>query len=335
MKLYINHFKSFKGILFALLPAIVFYSCEVQDTEYEFLDSSMPTSLYSSESNGLEVSFSNESAHATTYLWDFGDGDTTALKDPVHQFSAKGEYTITLTSADNNNSTDIYSSLLAVGFPIAAFTYEADRSTITFSNSSDNSTSYIWDFGDGETSAEENPVHTYAAAGNYKVKLTAIDGTDENTVEIDLYVSGKVIPTILSPGFDTPDWETDWNTTAGSTSSKGIGDTRAVRLNAGLGDKLSQTLTVTEDEFYTVSVWIINRKDSQGTTITIKDAADNSIIKQGLFGPTASASSSSSSFEQVSLVFGTGTATSIVLEISDLTPADPDAESRIDDVTIE
>lgn len=65
--------------------------------------------------------------------------------------------------------------------PIASFQYEisdADFLEVIFTNFSQNADSYSWDFGDGETSTEENPTHAYTAAGNYTVILTATNADD-------------------------------------------------------------------------------------------------------------------------------------------------------------
>lgn len=64
--------------------------------------------------------------------------------------------------------------------PVASFQFEVDAVEflkVSFTNFSANSTEYSWDFGDGESSTEENPVHTYAAGGEYTVTLTARDGS--------------------------------------------------------------------------------------------------------------------------------------------------------------
>jgi hypothetical protein len=60
--------------------------------------------------------------------------------------------------------------------PVSGFTFVADNQTLTFTNTSTNATSYSWDFGDTFSSTQTNPVHTFAAAGNYTVVLTAING---------------------------------------------------------------------------------------------------------------------------------------------------------------
>lgn len=68
-----------------------------------------------------------------------------------------------------------------VADPIASFLYEIDTENylqVAFDNKSQNATSYSWDFGDGNTSADENPIHTYAAAGEYTVVLSAKNADD-------------------------------------------------------------------------------------------------------------------------------------------------------------
>ncbi len=64
--------------------------------------------------------------------------------------------------------------------PTPDFTFQIDDKTVTFTNTSADASSYSWDFDDGETSTDENPVHTYAAYGDYDVRLTATnsDGSE-------------------------------------------------------------------------------------------------------------------------------------------------------------
>ena len=77
--------------------------------------------------------------------------------------------------------------------PTARFTYapEQDRtapSRIKFDNESEKAETYRWDFGDGNTSTEENPTHRYGMSGNYDVSLTAIDGKKEKTTTKTLQI---------------------------------------------------------------------------------------------------------------------------------------------------
>lgn len=67
---------------------------------------------------------------------------------------------------------------------IADFSYDQSGSTFTFTNSSWRSTDFLWDFGDGNTSIEVNPVHTYVNPGNYTVSLIASNECGEDTLAL-------------------------------------------------------------------------------------------------------------------------------------------------------
>lgn len=77
--------------------------------------------------------------------------------------------------------------------PAPDFTFTTDLLSVTFANSTKYATSYSWDFGDGATSSAENPSHTYAASGTYKVKLTATNGVGSVIKEKDVTVSDGAI----------------------------------------------------------------------------------------------------------------------------------------------
>lgn len=74
--------------------------------------------------------------------------------------------------------------------PTAGFTFEATELAVTFTNTSEGATSQSWDFGDGNTSTEESPTHTYAAAGDYTVVLTATNDDGSDTAEETVSVTG-------------------------------------------------------------------------------------------------------------------------------------------------
>jgi PKD repeat protein len=99
--------------------------------------------------------------------------------------------TMSVMDSDGNIGSCIFTvEILAPEAAEASFEKEEDGLTVILTNTSTNATSYLWDFGDGNTSTEENPVHTYAASGSYDICLTAIGACDSEsemcmTVEVE------------------------------------------------------------------------------------------------------------------------------------------------------
>ena len=90
--------------------------------------------------------------------------------------------------------------------PKARFAYATDGLVVTFTNASKDAETYAWDFGDGSAiSAEENPVHTYTAAGTYTVKLTAKNAAGENSATETITLEAKAFSIAIDGNFD--DWK--------------------------------------------------------------------------------------------------------------------------------
>ncbi len=124
------------------------------------------------------VTFTDNSTNAASWEWDFGDfaypptADTQGPHTVI--YSAPGLKTVTLTI--NGNIVETKTDFINVdSIPTAGFTYEIDDLTVEFSNTSTNAIDYLWDFGDGETSTDVNPAHTYNSPGTFIVTLTASD----------------------------------------------------------------------------------------------------------------------------------------------------------------
>jgi PKD repeat protein len=134
----------------------------------------LPVAGYSFVADDLKVTFTNTSKDATSYAWDFGDGMTSTDAAPTHTYAAAGTYTVKLTATGAGGSSNVSSqSITVTALPVANFSYSGGSLTITFTNTSTDADSYLWDFGDGKSSTEESPVHVYAAAGTYTIKLIA------------------------------------------------------------------------------------------------------------------------------------------------------------------
>jgi len=98
--------------------------------------------------------------------------------------------------------------------PTAAFNHTTNNTQVAFTNTSISSTAWRWDFGDNNTSTEQNPVHTYAQSGNYNVTLTAyseVYSADVLTKNINVIVTAlsnknEIIPntTTLFQNYPNP-----------------------------------------------------------------------------------------------------------------------------------
>lgn len=123
----------------------------------------------------------SSSPAAVSVKWSFGDGGTATTLNTTHVFTATGQYDVKLV-ANFGACIDSITKVFAVtAKPVTSFTSTGARavcavpSTIQFQNTTAGGASYIWDFGDGTTSTDVNPVHTYTKAGFYDVTLIAFN----------------------------------------------------------------------------------------------------------------------------------------------------------------
>jgi PKD repeat protein len=90
---------------------------------------------------------------------------------------------------------------IPVPAPVASYAYSLNELTATFINTSSFGESYFWDFGDGATSTEVNPAHTFAVEGSYIVTLTAYNSTGENSISHTILItSGTLTEELLVGG---------------------------------------------------------------------------------------------------------------------------------------
>ncbi len=119
--------------------------------------------------------------------WRFGDGGVSGLSNPTHNYTTSGIFDVSLKVTDGNGCIDsaVFPGLITVGDLAASYTYPSIScpfAPVTFTNTSTTHISANWDFGDGGTSTDEVPVHTYTTVGTYPVQLVVYDGTCFDTV---------------------------------------------------------------------------------------------------------------------------------------------------------
>ncbi|KPA18401.1 secreted protein containing PKD domain protein [Candidatus Magnetomorum sp. HK-1] len=150
----------------------------------------------------LKVLFSNQSNDfIDQWLWSFGDGEKSADKNPIHTYSNPGEYTVSLM-VSGPGGTDTQKITQAVEVHqiepvkvlfIAKKTRGIAPLDVEFINMTQGDvTSWLWDFGDGVTSTEKNPMHVYTQTGNYTVTLIADDSYSSQKSDY-IKISGRTI----------------------------------------------------------------------------------------------------------------------------------------------
>ena len=144
----------------------------------------------------------------TTYVWSFGDGDSSRNINPYHVYAQPGIYYVCLTMSNSNGCTSTYcDSVMVTNFTPscnASFTDSIMGLTVNFTNNSTAGLTYLWSFGDGNTSNISNPSHTYAQPGVYQVCLTVIDSmlfcidVECETVKVGLGWAGSLFGTVYT-----------------------------------------------------------------------------------------------------------------------------------------
>jgi PKD repeat protein len=124
----------------------------------------------------LTVQFRNTSLYGNTYLWEFDDGTSSTEFEPSHTFSKYGIYNVKLmvTGAGgvdySYRQVEVYPKP-TVDFRVAPELVMLPDQEIKLYNLSEDGVTFLWDFGDGITSVDINPMHLYSAVGIYDISL--------------------------------------------------------------------------------------------------------------------------------------------------------------------
>jgi gliding motility-associated-like protein len=205
-------------------------------------------------------SFVNNSIGAATYLWSFGDGVTSTLENPTHSYASANAFTVKLVVTNSNGCKDSMTSVVNVyAKPIPAFTTPSPQcfsnNNFTFNNNSVGASAYLWNFGDGNTSTDLAPTHTYATAGNYTTKLmvTNSNGCADSTSDITNVLA---VPT---PAFIAPVAQCILNNNFTFTNTSSGGITYLWNFGDGTISTLpNPTHSYTNANTYTVKLIVTN-----------------------------------------------------------------------------
>lgn len=164
------------------------------------------------------VTFFNQSTSQdgiSSCVWDFGDGTTITtdgLGSQTHEYLVQGTYTATLTVSEADGNSHAVSATITVedAEPDVDFSVSPASGlaplTVTFTDKStvyDGASSYGWSFGDGASSSQQNPSHTYNSPGTYTASLTVTDSDGSSTTKT---VQIQVLANANDPDNDNDGW---------------------------------------------------------------------------------------------------------------------------------
>ncbi len=195
-----------KGLSFVRLTVTDANGCSAVLTKPAYINATQPNSgFYAPTTTGCAnqpISLINLSGSGNlTYLWQFGDGDTSTVKNPIHTYASNGNYTVTLTTYDQNGCANTFARpnyIKLTGPAVNFFASPTQKAcpplTVNFQDlSSNDAISWYWDFGDGTHSVLANPSKIYTFPGMYTVRLAVMNAagcTDTLTMPDLIDISG-------------------------------------------------------------------------------------------------------------------------------------------------
>ena len=159
------------------------------------IDSTMALSFY--YFNCRDV-FINQSSCLTSFLWDFGDGHTSTLVSPIHQYADTGHYQVTLIGYNGAISDTLKQQIVihTVGFANPAFTYTVSHDSI-FVHGIDSAygTGYDWTWADGTFSTGRDTFHVYKdSTANYFITLFVTNPCGYNHTSDTIHITQQPPP---------------------------------------------------------------------------------------------------------------------------------------------
>lgn len=160
----------------------------------------------------LLVDFNNLSQNYGYGMWYFGNGDSSSQVSGNYTYDIVGNYLPSLIIHGRANCKDTFTLPAPIEVypnPLADFDYSVENVTVTFTNYSTIADTYLWDFGTGETSEEDNPVHVFPSSGIFSTTLIASNSfgcKDTLIKQVDvpekynLFVSNAFSPEFGAPG---------------------------------------------------------------------------------------------------------------------------------------
>ena len=174
--------------------------CGISETKMKITIVTSPIALFSADTTSgcavFKVKYINlSSKNVTSWAWDFPGGtpSTSSLFEPIVEYKSHGVFDVRLTAKNSKYSAlAVKLKYITVdSSPVAVFDTSVNGGEVKFTNKAIFAKSWIWDFGDGNTSIELNPSHGYNP-GTYQAKLTVNNSCGSQTLIKQIIISGAL-----------------------------------------------------------------------------------------------------------------------------------------------
>lgn len=153
----------------------------------------------------IPVAFTDESTNGPIdkWQWSFGDGNSSTLQNPLNKYVDTGNMNVRLVVWNNGCSDTVrIQNYIYVKPPVARFSFKNDdcnnKLKVIFKDSSIGAVTYLWNFGDGNTSTQANPTHTYAVSGSYMVTLAVFNADCSHSKQLQVVVDNRTTKLLIS-----------------------------------------------------------------------------------------------------------------------------------------
>lgn len=272
-------------VVIAMMAILFFTNVE---TKAQCTADYMYTSITCGSIVFTDLSVPGSGYNVVEWNWDFDDGYTSPLQNPIHNFANPGTYDVMLAIASDSagyicRDTIIQQVITLVGLPTVFFTWNPEPTmlgnpTNFYGTSGNTITSWYWDFGDGNIASTQNATHTYTTAGTFNVELTVtdIDGCINSIIHIITIV-------------DIPELDYHWNFACEGTGVQFYIDSPPTDIPAvtswywDFGDGGTST------DMEPLHVYATANTYNVSLTIVDTNAATNTVIKPITVNPLPSA----------------------------------------------
>ena len=215
-----------------------------------------------------QVQFHNHSVSASSFEWDFGDGEFSGEAEPLHVYIQEGDYDVCLKATGVLGQDTLCKSINICEKPTSGFWFDVtDWGEVALYNLSANAENYHWDFGNGDTSSEVSPKYTYQESDQYTITLIAYRGSCSDTISARVevcihpisdfhYILVDTVVIFFNTGLHADSWYWDFGDGEGShilnpVHSFHSGDNYQVILyvyNECGQDSISQVITLSMED---------------------------------------------------------------------------------------